>query len=260
MSTLTITLLTVFGALTLLAAVTLTAGRLIHTQMLRRYRLATRASLRLTPRVIVPLAGLGLCALLLIDLEHPLTFSREHAAALALSLAAGISGALAFTTDDALPLELLFSAPRPAPWLVLERLLILTAPLLVMGLTFSAALVVSGETSQNLAESVAGWLTPLLLLMGIGVSITLATGQTTLGVVSTALLWFLTAYMGDYITLLYPQLWPLHPFLKPMFSTNESVFWLNRLLLSMVGLSLILSAAQRLQTPWRLLGSTTANR
>jgi hypothetical protein len=166
-------------------------------------------------------------------------------------LLAGVQAAFLFSPEDEPGLEVTLAAPRPITWTIMERVLWLL--LLQGGVALIGSVGVAMTNGESMSVTLARWLAPLLFFTGLGLSLTLISRQIIFSVGLTALLWCGLMLAGEYITRLWPWLWPLSAYAQP----DLADFWLNRVWVALCGLALLRFAAVNLvREPERvLLGS-----
>lgn len=191
-----------------------------------------------------------------------LPLQPSEAVAWVLPILVAGQAAFAFSPEDEPALEILLAAPRPPAWTLLERLAILFMAQGSIGLAASLLLVYL--TGQPLSLIVNRWLPLLLGLSGLAIAITIITRRAILGILLVTLVWLSLALFGDFALQRWPLAWPLHLYLAP----DHADYLLNRLFISLLGLSLMGLAAWRLKEteflllgrprPWRRLPSPLA--
>ncbi len=177
-----------------------------------------------------------------------LSIQPANAVAVVLPIIVAIQAAFLFSPEDEPALEVMLATPRPPAWILLERLV----TLLVMqgGIAVIASLLVIGISGETLIIAIIRWLPLTFILSGLAVYVTLSTHRALFGVVVVSLLWIILALFGDFLVQRWPVTWPLHLYLSP----NNAEYLLNRLFISLLGLSLIgLAATRLLNDPERLL-------
>jgi pimeloyl-ACP methyl ester carboxylesterase len=249
----------ILGALSLLMlGLVVLVGRKMWRYSLAGWKpgFAWRGSLRLVGQL--PLLGSALLvALAYFALQKGLIpFDALDAVAIALPMVAAIQAAFLFSPEDEPALEVMLATPRPPGWTLLERLLTLFAAQGSVGLT--ASLLLSYAVHQSSTVIVGRWLPLLFLLSGIAVAVTLATRRATMGIWVVSLVWLLLALFGDFLTERWPIAWVAHLYLSP----GHSAYPLNRLLLSLAGITLLGISVSRLldNTEYLLIGKPNARR
>lgn len=227
---------------------------------------AWRPSLRRVGLLVPALSALVLAGLItyLAIKDSPY---QNMAVEIVIPLAAAAQAALLLSPNDEPALEVLLSTPRPAPWLLLERVAVVLAlqgAVALVGMV--ASMAVSGETDVLLA--LARWLPPMLFFCGIATALSVRSRESALALAVTVLGWagmllarglLLPAEAVGFtfprpLDRIQPVLWLVHPYLQPgMLSTSDYVA--NRLVLAGVGCLLIALAADYLRdTEQTLLG------
>ena len=225
--------------------------------MNRKYTLALYASLRLCGWLPTALCALGMLLLWLLNA----TIWREgiplvptaRLVEVIVPLAAGIQAAFLFSPEDEPGLEVLLACPRPARWVLWERMLIMAA---LMGIVSLPGSLIQAESA---ALAVARWVTPTAWFCGVAVFATLLTRQGVLGALLATLLWGGTLFGGDALLARWPYLWPLHAYLQPS-SVSPARYALNRGILILAGLVLTALAAYLTGNTERMLGIRSQDR
>lgn len=168
-------------------------------------------------------------------------------------LFAGLQAAYAFSAEDERPLELILAAPRPIRWLLLERVGILLALYLAIGLA-GMALLLALNPDLTLTDRLVRWLPPLIWFTGLGFYLTLLSRQGAFGALVVWLIWGASlAGSGG----LPQQLWwaaTLLPYLQPELpAVSPQLYTLNRLTVVAGGLLLLVLALRLLGNEARLL-------
>lgn len=249
----------ILGALSLLAlSLVASVGRAMWQYWRAGWKpgFAWRGSLRLVGRPSL-LGSALLIALAFYALQEGLSpFEALDAIAITLPVMVAIQAAFLLSPEDEPALEVLLAAPRPPAWTLLERLLTLFAVQGSVG--FAASLLLSYFIPLSPAVVVGRWLPLLFLLSGIAVSVTVATRRAILGVWVVSLVWLPLALFGDFLTVRWPIAWVAHLYLPP----GHSAYLLNRLLLSLVGITLLGISVVRVlnNTEFLLLGKPNTSR
>jgi pimeloyl-ACP methyl ester carboxylesterase/ABC-type transport system involved in multi-copper enzyme maturation permease subunit len=179
---------------------------------------------------------------------HLLPIRRADAMAMVLPIIVAIQAAFLFSPEDEPALEVMLATARPPAWTLLERL----ATLFIMqgGVGVAASMYLAYATGEPLTVTIVRWLPLLFFLSGTAVYLTLATRRAIFGVLVVCLLWIVLALFGAYMVDRWPVAWPFHLYLQP----NQAEYALNRLFITLLGLSLIsLATARLLRDPERLL-------
>ncbi|MCB0180207.1 MAG: alpha/beta fold hydrolase [Anaerolineae bacterium] len=219
---------------------------MIGAGLVTRYRATTPVGLawqRSLQLVGWPTA-LGLAALLamawLAARMDWLPLNPVRIVALILPPLAALLAAFRFSPEDEPALEVVLSTSRPLTWLLLERLVALGLWLGGVGLLTS--LYVAPFSGEPLFNNILRWLPPLLCLSGLAVYLSLMTRRAIYSLLLVSLLWVVAAVFGDFLVQRWPFMWPLHLYLLP----SHAAYDLNRLFLSLVGISLVVFTAPRL--------------
>lgn len=190
--------------------------------------------------------------------DSPFPFANAARAVEAtLPLLIGIQAAFLFSPDDDPALEVLLACPRPAWWMLLERLLVLWALMWPIGLLYGVLL-----EPHNPFSAAVRWIPPALFFSGIAAFTTLRGRQPAFSLIVLIVLWFVATYFGfallpgfpaaDSIDWLQNQLWLIHPY--PHANDLSALSYLiNRLSITAIGLGLLLlSCADLRHSEWLL--------
>jgi hypothetical protein len=162
-----------------------------------------------------------------------------------------VQAALIFSPDDEPGLEVLLACSRPAPWLLLERVAVL---FLAQGSVALAGIALCRllDPTLDVRLMMARWLPPAVLLSGIGVYLTLRSRVAAFGATITGAIWFVFVFFGAALlpgtptfwplTLIQPFIWAFNPFLQPG-DLPSGDYWLNRLIVTALGVGLLMLAA-----------------
>ncbi|HNB53259.1 MAG TPA: hypothetical protein PK530_15015, partial [Anaerolineales bacterium] len=153
-------------------------------------------------------------------------------------LAMGIQAALLFSPADEKPLELLLVTKRPLAWLAIERLGVMLVLQGGLALLATGVLSASGAVPGSVGVSIARWLAPGLLFVGLGVFVTLSTRQSLYGLGMVVLAFFGLQMTGPHLLTRWPDAWPVAPFLDAA-SVSSGEYALNRAILIGIGMGLI---------------------
>lgn len=168
-----------------------------------------------------------------------------------LPLAIGIHSALIFAQDDDPTLEVSLTYSRPLIWTVLERLALVLALHVSIGLVGTALTYArTGAAPDSLPTFLAGWLTPSIFFAGLGIFMTLVSRQSIMGVCMAVIVWFGMRFVFDTGLSAFPFLWPAHVFLQPNMIGD---FWLNRAFIALAGIGLLYMGARQLEVEERVL-------
>jgi hypothetical protein len=176
-------------------------------------------------------------------------------------LVLGIQAAFLLSPDDEPGMEVLLACPRPISWTLLERLAVLflsQTVLAVLGVIVSMS--ITGD--RDLLVTFARWVPAALFFSGLSAYTTLASRQPAFSVAVTAILWFMFGFMGMTLlpgqpmfwplSLIQPFMWAVHPYLQPGF-LSMSDWWLNRALVTAIGIGFIMLAVRQLRDEERVL-------
>ena len=222
----------------------------------RRYQFNNRHNWRVLGKRSLALNTALLLLALLASATGWLQIPPATVLALLLPLLTAVQAAFLFSPQDEPALEILLATPRPRSWLLSERLALLLALQIGLGLLLSLGL--AGGSLEAAIRLASAWLAPLLLLSGLAIVLTLAARRAVLGVLVTSLVWFAASLLGDLMVARWPFTWPLHLFLAP----DHSLYSLNRWFLGLAGACLALAAAPILLANEEklLLGARSARR
>lgn len=232
----------------LLGALTIYAASLMFHSLRLRYRQTTlKASLRMIGWL--PVAGSAGIIALSILIGSQIGVSRIVETVL--PLAVGVHAALVFAQDDDPTLEAALTFPRPLIWTVLERLALVFALQLSVGLLGTALTYAkTGAGLDTLPTFLAGWIVPSIFFAGLGIFMTLVSRQSIMGVCMAVILWFGTRFVFDLGMFTFPFLWPAHVFLQPH---TFGDFWINRAFIALAGLGMLYLGARQLEVEERVL-------
>ncbi|MCC6192587.1 MAG: hypothetical protein IT318_26475 [Anaerolineales bacterium] len=216
--------------------------------------LAWRTSFKLVGWWPTALSGLAIALGLAFAADSPELLPRV--VEVIVPLAFGAQAAFVLAPDSEPPLELLLASPRPVPWALWERLLVLA------GLQGSVALVASVVTlsmapDYGLAQVIARWLAPSAFLGGVAILAAQVTRQGVFGALLATLLWASMLFGGDALLSRWPSLWPLHLFLQPG-ATAPALYAANRASLLAAGLGMVALAPRLLADEERALDISRA--
>ncbi len=174
---------------------------------------------------------------------------------LVVPLLGGIQAALLISLEDEPLLELSLSYPRPFAWLVAERLGVMFALQICIGLLGTLlGLSLSGEGNllAGMVSASVRWLPPLIFLVGLGVRVTLSTRQNVFGAVLVIPAWFVMRFFGDVMLINWPFVWPLHLYLRPE-TLSGADYLLNRALVTLLGIGLTISGVNEVRNEEHVL-------
>lgn len=159
--------------------------------------------------------------------------ARGRLIATIVPLFAGLQAAALFSPEDEPALEVTLACPRPLAWTILERLAALLG--VQGGLALVGSLLINVPLGEAVGVAVLRWLPAMVCLAGVALCLTLNSRQAVFSAGATVLVWFGFAWGGDRLVEVWPVLWPLHLFLQP----EHPFFWLNRGVLTLLGLNLL---------------------
>jgi pimeloyl-ACP methyl ester carboxylesterase len=148
-------------------------------------------------------------------------------------LLAAVQAAFLFSPEDEPGLEVTLACRRPLAWTMLERLtwlFVLQGSVALIGSSIAARV-----TGESVGVTLARWLAPLLVLVGIALCLTLMTRLPMMSIGLVVILWSGLMLASEQLVGVWPFLWPIGLYLQP----EQPDFWLNRLCLILIGLWLI---------------------
>lgn len=221
--------------------------------------LAWRISFRLvgwSPAVCSSLAvaiGLVLTSPIGPNGGNPTIFVQIVAAFVPLAL--GVQAALLFSPDSEPSLELLLVYSRPVVWVLIERLVIVTA--LAAGIALSGNLVGWFALGyETLPQAILRWLSPCIFLMGMGIFGTQMSRQGIYGTLLVTLMWGGMLFGGDALLARWPYFWPIHLYIRSEIVPIGN-YVANRIILILAGLILTGVACCLISDEERLLSIST---
>lgn len=187
---------------------------------------------------------------------------RGRSLELVLPLAAGIQAALLFSPDDEPALETLLAAPRPAPYLIYERL---AAVFVIQGAVGLAGTVLA-SVMVNIAPLtlLVGWLPPTIAIMGLGLLATFVSRRSSAGVLAVILVTLAMLAGADLLLMRFPALFPLHFFFQPVFAqigaeyfgaAPELLYAINRIVIALLGVLAMLRVMMGMRNTEAVLGA-----
>ena len=216
------------------------------------WRLAWRFSFRASGLLLAFIAGALVFARIVIGVGHveqaESTFGSFE---VVIPLIVGLHAALLFAPDDEPALELLLAAPRPAVYLIYERLAALIG--LQGGLALVLSLLASITAGANLINLVIVWLPPSACIAGLCMAATLYARRTAFGVLTAIALCVAMAFGREVILPMFPNLWFMMFYLDPHTVTTEQYF-INRAFLIVVGVIGVGLVLYRMRDTEQLLG------
>jgi hypothetical protein len=155
--------------------------------------------------------------------------------------------------DNEPAMELLLSYPKSISRIFFKRLQLVGGMHAVIALIATLCFTITWH-SEGLGLVLIRWMTAGIALGGIAVFTTQLTRQGVFGMLMTTLLWAASLYGGDNLLTVWPWFWPFHVFLQPD-KVSMLTYFLNRLSLLTIGISLTLLAVTFMKDEDRLLGN-----
>jgi hypothetical protein len=218
----------------------------------QRWRLAWKFSFQTSGLLLALVAGALVFARIVIALANveqaEATFGSFE---VVIPLIVGLHAALLFAPDDEPALELLLAAPRPAVYLIYERLAALIG--LQGGLALVLSLVAMIAAKATLFELMIVWLPPSVCIAGLCLAATLYARRMAFGVLTAIALCVAMAFGREVILPMFPNLWFMIFYLEPHTVTTEQYF-INRLFLIAVGVIGVGLVLYRMRDTEQLLG------
>ncbi len=221
---------------------------------------------------IVPVASAVALAGLIVLWGIQRSDNVKMAVEIVIPLAAAMQSALLLFPNSEPALEVLLSSPRPAPWLLLERMAVVLAVQGGIGLVgMAASMALAGETDVLLA--LARWLPPALFFSGVAVTLAIRTREPSLALAVVAVSWLFTFAarlqllppevtgfaLGRPFDLIQSFFWMVHPYLQPGM-LSPGAYAVNRAILAGLGCLLAALAAGYLRDAEQVLLGTRARR
>ncbi|MCB9436232.1 MAG: alpha/beta fold hydrolase [Anaerolineales bacterium] len=209
---------------------------------------------------VAPLASVGLLVLTLFTSDFDVADTRRLVEII-VPLAVAFQAAFALTPDSDRALEILMACPRRPFWILLERLLVIVAiqSIIAMG---GALLTVWITQDAQWVLALVRWIPPMLMLGGLAVYISIRSRVPVFAMVAVLLVWFGMVAVGDLLlppnvapyplNYFQPWLWPYQPYLKPE-SLSMDDYWLNRLVVAVVGIVLVGLSLREVENEERML-------
>jgi hypothetical protein len=221
--------------------------------MTQHWSLAWRFSFRSSGLLLAFLSGVLLFARLLIaQANMELAASTFSSFEVVVPLIAGLHAALLFAPDDEPALELLLAAPRPPVYLIYERLAVLIGLQGGLALMLSVLTIITNP-GANLVDIIMRWLPPSVSIVGMCMAATLYSRRSNFGVLTAIGICVAMAYGREVLLPAFPHLWFMIFYLDPFTVTTEQYF-LNRLFLLVVGISMVALVIRRVRNEEWLLG------
>jgi hypothetical protein len=181
---------------------------------------------------------------------------------LVLPLVAALQAAFLFAPDDEPALELLLTSPRPAAWLIYERLSVLLIMQVSIGLIWSV--LISGLPNMpSVSALVVNWLPPTLALIGLSAAITFMMRRTSFGLLAAIFVFGAMLFAGDSAVMQWNFLHPVHLFLQRegafflsmMWNVSfETIYFFNRAVVTLIGVVAIAWLIYSLRNTEKVLG------
>ncbi len=234
----------------------------------RRWQLAWRFSFRAVGWLLALIGGLLLVARLAIAAANSEFIEGTFASfEVIVPLMAGLHAALLFAPDDEPALELLLAAPRPAAYLIYERLavLIVLQGGLALALSVLTVVITHGEKlitpmigyGENLITLMIIWIAPTVCIVGLCLLATLYARRTAFGVLTAIMICVAMAFGREVILPTFPNLWFTIFYLDARAVTPEQYF-ANRAFLLGVGVVALALVLRRMRDEEALLGYSEA--
>lgn len=150
--------------------------------------------------------------------------TRSRSVEIVIPLIAGLQAAFLFAPDDEPALELLLSSPRPAAWVVYERLIMLLGMQLGVGLLWSL-LIAALPDMPDVAALVIGWLPPTLALVGFSAAVTFMMRRSSFGLLAAIMIYLALLIAGDMTVMQWNFAWIIHLFLQRDFAHMLALQW-----------------------------------
>lgn len=188
---------------------------------------------------------------------------RSRAVEIVIPLIAALQASFLFAPDDEPALELMLSAPRPAAWIVYERLTALLLMQLSVGLVASVLLTTLPET-PSLSALIVGWLPPTLALIGLSAAITFMMRRSSFGLLTAIFIYLALLFAGDLAVMQWNFTWVVHLFMQPqiayLFATQwntspDVLYAVNRIVPVLIGVGSIAWVVYGLRDEERVLGA-----
>ncbi|MBL8131377.1 MAG: hypothetical protein JNL42_05935 [Anaerolineae bacterium] len=220
----------------------------------RRWSFAWKMSLRTTVLLMAFVGAALIFALILIDLgDLTIAEASLNGIEIILPLLAGMSAALIFAPDDEPILELMLSSPRPIEWVLYERLIVLAALQLGIGL-IGSAIVAAQHSGEPFLQHVVRWLAPTVAMIGICLWASVWGRRTSYGVLMAVVLCAGMAIANDVLLIRFPDLWTIIFYVQPRDLPAER-YLMNRLILILIGAALTGLVFYRLRDSEKMLGT-----
>lgn len=179
-----------------------------------------------------------------------------------LPLVAALQAAFLFAPDDEPALELLLSSPRPAAWLIYERLSAVLLMQLSIGLVWSV--LISGIPGKpSVSALVVGWLPPTLALIGLAATTTFMMRRSSFGLLAAIFIYGAILFAGDSAVMQWNFVHPVHLFLQRegafflgmMWNVSpDTLYAFNRVVVTLIGVACIGWIVYSLRDAEKVLG------
>ncbi len=189
--------------------------------------------------------------------------TRSRTIEIVMPLIAGLQAAFLFAPDDEPALELLLSSPRPASWVIYERLAALLGIQVSIGLLWSL-LISALPDMPDVPALVIGWLPPTLALIGLAAAITFVMRRSSFGVLAALFIYGALLFAGDMAVMQWNFAWVVHLFLQRDFayalamtwnSSPDLLYFANRAVLMLVGAAGMVWILYGLRDEEKMLGA-----
>ncbi len=170
------------------------------------------------------------------------------------SLVAGVQAALMFAPADEPALELLLASPRPAAYLLLERLIIvvgLNTLVAVLGAVFFTRLF----PTDTFVDQLVRWFAPMIAMTGLGMWISIITRRSNYGMLIVILFSGAMLFGGAYVLIELFELGWLIVMYPPLDVLTPDHYLINRVFLTAFGLVLIALTFWHIREPEHLIGA-----
>jgi len=188
-------------------------------------------------------------------------FSKMRIVETVIPLAMAVQAALLFAPDDETALELLLACPCPASALLVERYVVILLGQAAVAVVAALATLALG-TDEDFLLALLRWIPPALVLSGLALNAAIRSRRAVFGILSVAIIWFVTAFFRQAflpgqptffpLNYLQPWLWSVHIYLQPG-DLQTADYLTNRLFVLVVGVILIALAVNYVRDSERLL-------
>lgn len=163
----------------------------------------------------------------------------------------GLQAAMIFAPDDEPALEIMLACPRPAAYIIIERLLLLA---LLQGSVVLAATVFSTRLPEAEAflPALIRWLIPALFVSSTALYLSMVARRATFGLLLSIVVCFVALVGGDHIIGVFPWMRYFHLYLESG-HVPPADFTFNRIFLCTIALLLFARTLWLSRNPERLL-------